>query len=84
MKTRIFSVLGLLVLCGAFSTWGGGLGVAAATTCTCTATGFHSSPTSANPALTACVVNPTGTFSATLNATGCDIGVYYEQGHSGR
>jgi len=33
--------------------------------------------------LTACLVNPAGTVSGTVNATGCDIGVYYSPGKSG-
>ena len=80
MKTRIFSVLALL---GALSIWGSG--VAIATSCTCTATGFPTAdlPSPVPPALTACLVNPAGTVSGTVDATGCDIGVYYGPGHSG-
>lgn len=36
----------------------------------CTATSFGG--------LTAAIVNPTGTVTGTVNATGCDIGVYYD------
>jgi hypothetical protein len=33
--------------------------------------------------LTAAVINPPGTFSATVDATGCNIGVYYDAGGTG-
>lgn len=73
MKRKIVSVL---VLCGALSIWGG-LGVAAAA-CSCqAATGFP------GPALTACLVNPPTKVTGAVDATGCDIGVYYSSGHSG-
>jgi hypothetical protein len=49
-------------------------GAAAAATC--------SAPTSFR-GLTAAVINPSGTYSDTLDATGCDIGVYYGPGHTG-
>jgi hypothetical protein len=39
---------------------------------TCTPTGFSG--------LTAAIVNPSGPVSGAVNATGCDIGVYYSQG----
>src|SRR3954468_7206913 len=46
----------------------------------CTATGF--SRDSIN--LTAALINPTGTVSGDVNATGCNIGIYYGPGAHGR
>jgi parallel beta-helix repeat protein len=46
----------------------------------CTATGF--SRDSIN--LTAALINPTGTVSGDVNATGCNIGIYYGSGAHGR
>jgi hypothetical protein len=80
MKMRIFAVLALLVLCGAFTVSGD---ADAACSTACTPTGFPSAPTAANPALTACVFNPSTPQTGTIDAGGCDIGVYYGPGISG-
>ena len=45
----------------------------------CTATGY----THYGPNLTAAIINPNGTFSGDVDATGCDIGVYYGPGAHG-
>jgi hypothetical protein len=57
-------VLGMLVVPGPLTP------TASAATCT---------PTGSN-GLTAAVVNPAGTVSGPVDATGCDIGVYFNQG----
>lgn len=44
-----------------------------ASAATCTPTGFIRDSIN----LTAAVINPSGTYSAVLDATGCDIGIYY-------
>ena len=44
-------------------------------TAACTSTTFNG--------LTAAVVNPTGTVSGAVNASGCDIGIYYDAAGSG-
>ncbi len=46
---------------------------------TCTPTGFVRDSIN----LTAAVINPPGTFSSTINATGCNIGIYYGTGTTG-
>src|ERR1700680_956963 len=46
---------------------------------TCTPTGFYRDAIN----LTAAVIDPPGTFSGTLDATGCNIGVYYSPGAKG-
>jgi Right handed beta helix region len=46
---------------------------------TCTPTGFSRDSID----LTAAVIDPSGTFSGTLDATGCNIGVYYSPGAKG-
>ncbi len=47
---------------------------------TCTLTGFYRDGMN----LTAAVINPTGTYNAVLNASGCNIGVYYGPGATGK
>jgi len=47
---------------------------ASAASAACTETGFYSD----NINLTAALVNPTGTVTGAINATGCNIGVYYD------
>lgn len=42
----------------------------------CTSTGFYRDGIN----MTAALINPTGTVTGTLNATGCNIGVYYDNG----
>ncbi len=46
---------------------------------TCTPTGFYRDSIN----LTAARINPSGTLTGTINATGCNIGVYYGPGSSG-
>jgi hypothetical protein len=58
-----------LVLCAIVFAVGTGSSALRAAPLACTATGFNG--------LTAAVVNPSGTVSGTVNANGCDIGVYY-------
>lgn len=52
---------------------------ASATSITCTPTGFYRDGIN----LTAAKINPHGTVSGKLNATGCNIGVYYGPGSTG-
>lgn len=47
---------------------------------TCTPTGFYRD----NINLTAALINPPKTFSGTVNATGCNIGIYYAPGATGK
>ena len=70
----------LIVLCGVFTAWGSAF---AQCNAGCTPTNFPITPTQANPALCAALVNPTGTVNTTINATGCDVGVYYGPGNKG-
>src|SRR5207302_1311082 len=44
---------------------------------TCTATGFFRDSIN----LTAALINPAGTVSGDVDATGCNIGIYYVGGH---
>lgn len=67
------SVLGGVVLAVALS-----LGVAARANATCTPTGFFVDGLN----LTAAMINP-GDVTGTLDATGCNIGVYYDDGTDG-
>ncbi len=53
--------------------------ISAKAAATCTPTGFVRDSIN----LTAAVLNPSGTFSGTLDATGCNIGVYYSPGAKG-
>lgn len=46
---------------------------------TCTQTGYVRDAIN----LTAAQINPTGTVKGDVNATGCNIGVYYSAGHTG-
>jgi hypothetical protein len=55
------------------------LGTVSASAATCTTTGLFRD----NINLTAAVINPAGTYSGTLDATGCNIGVYYAPGTTG-
>ncbi len=55
------------------------LAASGALAATCTPTGFYKDSTN----LTAAVINSPGTFSGPLNATGCNIGVFYGPGASG-
>lgn len=48
---------------------------------TCTATGFTFN---GSPNLTAALINPPGTVSGEVNATGCDIGIYYSSSVQGQ
>ncbi len=66
-------VLGGVVLAVALS-----LGAAASANATCTPTGFHVDGIN----LTAAMINP-GDVTGTLDATGCNIGVYYDDGTDG-
>jgi len=70
----------LIVLCGVFTAWGSAFPQCSSG---CYPTNFPATPTTANPALCAALVNPTGTVNATINATGCDVGVYYGPGNKG-
>lgn len=45
----------------------------------CTSTGFYRDSTN----MTAAVINPTSTVTGTINAAGCNIGVYFGPGHNG-
>ena len=56
-----------------------GAPVASAGVAACTPTGFVRDTIN----LTARVINPPGTVSGTVDATGCNIGVYYGPGHTG-
>jgi hypothetical protein len=56
-----------------------GASVASAGVATCTPTGFVRD----NIDLTARLINPPGTVSGTVDATGCNIGIYYGPGHTG-
>ena len=49
------------------------VGTVSASAASCTATGFFRDGIN----LTAAVIDPAGTYSASLDATGCNIGVYY-------
>jgi hypothetical protein len=61
--------LGLSVLIGGMAT----------AKAACTATGFFRDGIN----MTAASINPAGTVSGTVNATGCNIGVYYDAAHPG-
>lgn len=56
-----------------------GLGGSGTYAATCTSTGFYKDGMN----LTAAVIDPPGTYSGTLDATGCNIGVFYSPGASG-
>ena len=47
---------------------------------TCTPTGFFRDAIN----MTAALINPPGTVTGTVDATGCNIGIYYDGGHHGR
>ena len=68
MKRILFGIAASLALAFAMVTQ-----VKAAT---CTATGFTASD---GTPMTAALMNPPGTFTGTVDATGCNIGVYYNQ-----
>lgn len=76
----------LMVLCGVFAACGSAFSQCRTP---CTSTGFPTSSTpgyqgpTANPVLTACVINPTETVSGPIDAAPCDIGVYYGPGNQG-
>jgi len=74
----------LIVVYGVFTAWGSAFSQGSQCS-SCLGTGFPSSPTTENPALTACLVNPTGTVKGTIDASeaGCDVGVYYGPGSKG-
>ena len=55
------------------------LAASAATAATCTPTGFFRDGIN----MTAAVINPPGTFSGPLDATGCNIGIFYSAGATG-
>jgi len=55
------------------------LAASAATAVTCTPTGFFRDSLN----MTAAVVNPPDTFSGPLDATGCNIGIFYSAGATG-
>jgi hypothetical protein len=47
---------------------------------TCTSTGFIRDSIN----MTAAMINPTGTVTGTVDATGCNIGIYYDGGHDAK
>ena len=55
------------------------LAASAATAATCTPTGFFRDSLN----MTAAAINPPGTFSGPLDATGCNIGIFYGAGATG-
>ena len=58
----------------------------AAPPATCLPTGFFRDQSPDNPVgteMTAARINPPGTFTGPLDATGCNVGIYYSGGHSG-
>lgn len=73
MKSKFF-----VTMLGAFAVAALAAMPAYATT-TCTPTGYVRDSIN----LTAAVVNPTGVVSGTIDATGCDIGVYYGANENG-
>ena len=77
MKTRIIAYgLGIAALLAAlFSASTQGKASAA----TCTPTGFFRDSIN----MTAALINPPGTVSGNVDATGCNIGVYYDNGKKG-
>lgn len=83
MKNKVVSALAMTL---SFLVLGGLVGLsilsapgAKAAGPTCTPTGFYRDSIN----LTAARINPPGTFMGTLNATGCNIGIYYGPGASG-
>lgn len=56
-----------------------GFSTVVATAATCTPTGFSRDGIN----MTAALINPSGTVTGVVDATGCNIGVYYDAGHSG-
>jgi Right handed beta helix region len=61
-------VLALVIVIGGIAT--------ASASVTCTATGFFRDGIN----MTAAQINPSGTVSGDVDATGCNVGVYYDQG----
>lgn len=83
MKTRMY-LLAVFVMVSVLAV-AVGFGVtqlhqAKAAPATCTPTGFVRD----NINLTAALINPPKTFSGTVDATGCNIGIYYSTGHTGK
>jgi len=66
-STALIAALTIIALAGGLSA------PRPARAATCQPTGFNG--------LTAAVVDPASTVSGTINATGCDIGVYFDSGH---
>src|SRR5437764_978005 len=67
---------GLVVLAAAAVPFGLTGAARAVPAATCTPTGFYRDSTD----MTAALINPPGTLSGELDATGCNIGVYYDHG----
>ena len=79
MKKKMY-LLALFVLAAVLAV-GAGFGItqlhrAKASGVTCTPTNFYRDGIN----LTAALINPPGTYSGTLDATGCNIGIYYNNG----
>jgi hypothetical protein len=75
---RLWGLVAVLVIAaGLASTIG--IGSATASAASCTPTGFSRD----NIDLTAALINPSSTVTGTVDAGGCNIGVYYGPGHSG-
>ena len=79
MKKKMY-LLALFVLAAVLAV-GAGFGItqlhrAKASSVTCTPTNFYRDGIN----LTAALINPPGTYSGTLDATGCNIGIYYNNG----
>ena len=55
------------------------IGTVSASAASCTATGFFRDTIN----LTAAMIDPTTTVTGTVDASGCNIGVYYSPGHTG-
>lgn len=78
MKLRMLGLAAVLLLAGSI----GGLGAGAAhADANCTATGFA---WGGNPDLTAALINPPETVSGEIDATGCDVAVFFSAGTTGR
>ncbi|HEU0026268.1 MAG TPA: right-handed parallel beta-helix repeat-containing protein [Ktedonobacterales bacterium] len=84
MKKRVFVIVGAVVGIAVLGL--AALGIAMAThapsasaATACTATGYVRDGKN----LTAALINPSGTVSGDLDATGCDIGVFYGAGATG-
>jgi parallel beta-helix repeat protein len=73
-RVLFFAMLVVAAITAAIS-----IGAVRASAATCTATGFFRD----NFELTAAVINPTTTVTGTVDASGCNIGIYYGPGHTG-